>query len=138
MANYQVFKFDKFSDKWVLAWGLKPRSFLRADGVNENCDEKAIDKFIADTKRCKMNLLLVRFADFGTGRHILHEINGEQDLDKLAVEIQEGSHPKLLELIQERKPLTSFDCGTTDEQVNAIKHALLESVYPNERVKLVG
>lgn len=51
--NLQIWRRDSGTGLWALAWGLKPRSFLKA-----NSESEAIESFLASTKRCKSHLAL--------------------------------------------------------------------------------
>lgn len=65
MPTYQIQKHEVIGrhNKWTQAFGLKPRSFLRADGQTPVGRESAINKFLLDTKRCKKNLILVELPE---------------------------------------------------------------------------
>lgn len=135
MPTYQIQKHEVIGrfNKWTQAFGLKPRSFLRADGETPVGREAAIEKFVLDTKRCKKNLILVEYPDLGHGCTIIAEVNPAHNVQEIASEIIEGKHSELFELVQSRQPVTDFNKGSKTERLDRISVALSQFVYPDER-----
>lgn len=132
--SYQVMKLDKFTKKWVQAWGFKARSFIKA-----NNDVDAKKAFRTDTKRCKQNLVLVTFSGFGYGTSaiIIDEINPTIDKEELAEKLFCGMHPKLWEKVKERCYLYSKTEGLTITSPE-IEQKLKAHFYCDELIELIG
>lgn len=139
MPTYQIQKHEVIGrhNKWTQAFGLKPRSFLRADGESPADREAAIDKFLLDTKRCKKNLILVEYPDFGHGCTIIAEVNPKHNVQEIASEIIGGKHSELFTVLQSRQPVTDFREGSESDREIRISAALSQFVYPDEREKLI-
>lgn len=139
MTTYQIQKHEVIGryNKWTQAFGLKPRSFLRADGKTPIGRDAAIEKFLLDTKRCKKNLILVEYPDYGCGTTIIAEINPIHNVHKIASEIVDGKHSNLFQLVQSRQPFVDFDNGSNTDRIARISTALSQSVYPDERKRFI-
>ncbi|WP_224067945.1 hypothetical protein [Vibrio penaeicida] len=88
--HLQIYK-QNSDGGWELAWGLKPRSFPRAQ-----TESYAIEAFQQSTKRCRNYLILCLYPDFGSRPTVIAQVNVPNSLTEKMNEINSAQELDLL------------------------------------------